>query len=875
MKALRSRILSIALAASLLLSSGMIAAPLSAGATGAGEIPVLDPMVADGDVSNQFFAWDSGNVAVGAKVTAAGGAYTFARKDSGNNFTNATKTMAITVDLTKTPVLYYDVEASVTGDNGFSINLRADGKNAKLPMVTTAGSGKLNLLDVFPAETIQDNKIRINLFEFDMGDKAEGDTSYVTIKRLAFGPLDQTAAVPVLDFSLADGDVSNQFFAWNSGNVAVGAKVTMASGAYTFARKDSGNNFTNATQTKEILVDLTKTPVLAFDVAAAVTGSDGFSINLRADGHGNKIPVVTEAGKGTLNLRDVFPEETIQNDKIRINLFEFDMGEKAEGDTSYVTIKQLEFVSEDAAQAAKDKAEAAKVDSLIEALGTITLEKKDDVSAARAAYDALTGAQKAYVTKLDVLKAAEAVIAELIYNSQTEVDKRAAKAVDDKIASTGYVMLHKEALITECRDAYNALTETQKALVTKLDVLKAAEEKLAELKANPPAENTAKTETFLDKFDDGSFPKAVKTITPREDIDINQVFSLQREVNANIYKYKFGAEFDKSSGILFKQMTEVDAAVVYEFENGLKSLEFVASYIHASIFKSAVPGVFEISWSETLDGEYTPFTASDIKYTREKIGDDYVPGDPENEAIGNQYLAYYNIENIPAQARYIKLFFKGSDPEAEYPFNYANWQAPLGYLKVEAYKKTVDIEENKTLTDAATGIRVTGDLPKGAELVVIDKSESGVKNALAAYLQNPAVKDYQNALSMVEIRIMVGGEVYTDFEKPLIVAFPVKEQVAGAAYYAMTYDMDIDKFTPIAGEAVDGYYQMETTWTGDFVLLGNDKAAEGFGPVDPGSKEESSDNGGAPDTGRAFPAAALLVLAGAAGAVLALRKRKS
>ena len=62
---------------------------------------------------------------------------------------------------------------------------------------------------------------------------------------------------------------------------------------------------------------------------------------------------------------------------------------------------------------------------------------------------------------------------------------------------------------------------------------------------------------------------------------------------------------------------------------------------------------------------------------------------------------------------------------------------------------------------------------------------------------------------------------------------------------------------------------------GDFVLLGNDKAAEGFGPVDPGSKEESSDNGGAPDTGRAFPAAALLVLAGAAGAVLALRKRKS
>lgn len=596
-------------------------------------------------------------------------------------------------------------------------------------------------------------------------------------------------------------------------------------------------------------------------------GKDAVVILDSKDLTGNK-------GSGLIDLREVSEvmSHAGQDGKVTIKTLYLEFAQKDQ----YIQVNSLGYAP--APQSELDKEAAQAFDALVASLPAVDelqLTDKEAVAAVRAAYEELTGAQKLLVTKLAELEAAEKRIEDLIYNSQTEVDKRAAKAVDDKIASIGYVMLHKEALITECRDAYNALTETQKALVTKLDVLKAAEEKLAELKANPPAENTAKTETFLDKFDDGSFPKAVKTITPREDIDINQVFSLQREVNANIYKYKFGAEFDKSSGILFKQMTEVDAAVVYEFENGLKSLEFVASYIHASIFKSAVPGVFEISWSETLDGEYTPFTASDIKYTREKIGDDYVPGDPENEAIGNQYLAYYNIENIPAQARYIKLFFKGSDPEAEYPFNYANWQAPLGYLKVEAYKKTVDIEENKTLTDAATGIRVTGDLPKGAELVVIDKSESGVKNALAAYLQNPAVKDYQNALSMVEIRIMVGGEVYTDFEKPLIVAFPVKEQVAGAAYYAMTYDMDIDKFTPIAGEAVDGYYQMETTWTGDFVLLGNDKAAEGFGPVDPGSKEESSDNGGAPDTGRAFPAAALLVLAGAAGAVLALRKRKS
>lgn len=128
---------------------------------------------------------------------------------------------------------------------------------------------------------------------------------------------------------------------------------------------------------------------------------------------------------------------------------------------------------------------------------------------------------------------------------------------------------------------------------------------------------------------------------------------------------------------------------------------------------------------------------------------------------------------------------------------------------------------------------------------------------------------------MVEIRIMVGGEVYTDFEKPLIVAFPVKEQVAGAAYYAMTYDMDIDKFTPIAGEAVDGYYQMETTWTGDFVLLGNDKAAEGFGPWIPAAKRNPPTMAARPIRAVRFPRRRCWCWPERPGAVLALRKRKS
>ncbi|WP_457789597.1 coiled-coil domain-containing protein [Anaeromassilibacillus sp. SJQ-5] len=856
MKALRSRILSIALAASLLLSSGMIAAPLSAGATGEGSDT---PIYTD---DSKFTVW--GNPANWGytieqdpwKLTCFDYGYPQLRYDDPK-----------TINLNETPCISYNVESNAA----FRLELFCSANNPQevvnvivdsQDMTGNKGTGLVDLRTV--PEVIQaadeDGNVTINTFYVEFAQKDQ----FVQFNTYEFVPAPKSE-IKTPAFTNAD-----KFNVW--GNPAAWG-YTITQDPWKMVCFDYTYPELRYDDPKEI--NLNETPYLAYDMES----NAGFQLKLWCGGKDAVVildskDLTGNKGSGLIDLREVSEvmSHAGQDGKVTIKTLYLEFAQKDQ----YIQVNSLGYAP--APQSELDKEAAQAFDALVASLPAVDelqLTDKEAVAAVRAAYEELTGAQKLLVTKLAELEAAEKRIEDLIYNSQTEVDKRAAKAVDDKIASIGYVMLHKEALITECRDAYNALTETQKALVTKLDVLKAAEEKLAELKANPPAENTAKTETFLDKFDDGSFPKAVKTITPREDIDINQVFSLQREVNANIYKYKFGAEFDKSSGILFKQMTEVDAAVVYEFENGLKSLEFVSSYIHASIFKSAVPGVFEISWSETLDGEYTPFTASDIKYTREKIGDDYVPGDPENEAIGNQYLAYYNIENIPAQARYIKLFFKGSDPEAEYPFNYANWQAPLGYLKVEAYKKTVDIEENKTLTDAATGIRVTGDLPKGAELVVIDKSESGVKNALAAYLQNPAVKDYQNALSMVEIRIMVGGEVYTDFEKPLIVAFPVKEQVAGAAYYAMTYDMDIDKFTPIAGEAVDGYYQMETTWTGDFVLLGNDKAAEGFGPVDPGSKEESSDNGGAPDTGRAFPAAALLVLAGAAGAVLALRKRKS
>lgn len=69
----------------------------------------------------------------------------------------------------------------------------------------------------------------------------------------------------------------------------------------------------------------------------------------------------------------------------------------------------------------QDRAAAESVDNLIEAIGTVTLDSEETINTARNAYDALNSTQQSYVTKLDILVAAEEELkrlqeeAEIIY----------------------------------------------------------------------------------------------------------------------------------------------------------------------------------------------------------------------------------------------------------------------------------------------------------------------------------------------------------------------------------------------------------------------------------------------------------------------------
>jgi hypothetical protein len=124
------------------------------------------------------------------------------------------------------------------------------------------------------------------------------------------------------------------------------------------------------------------------------------------------------------------------------------------------------------------KADVKAVDdtmSLIENIGTVKYakESKDKIVAARTQYESLSNSFKDLVTNYNKLSAAEARYNEL------ENDNNLANNVITKINEIGEVTLESAEKIRNVRNAYNSLTENQKALVSNYETLTNAEEEYA------------------------------------------------------------------------------------------------------------------------------------------------------------------------------------------------------------------------------------------------------------------------------------------------------------------------------------------------------------------------------------------------------------
>ena len=143
-----------------------------------------------------------------------------------------------------------------------------------------------------------------------------------------------------------------------------------------------------------------------------------------------------------------------------------------------------------AEKSAADQEAANDVVALFDALpaaDAVTLNDKEAIEAARAAYEALTDEQKALVSPEDLAKLTDAE-ATLAAAEKAAADQEAANAVVvlfDALPAADAVTLDDKEAIEAARAAYDALTADQKALVSPEDLAKltAAEEALAELES--------------------------------------------------------------------------------------------------------------------------------------------------------------------------------------------------------------------------------------------------------------------------------------------------------------------------------------------------------------------------------------------------------
>ena len=157
-----------------------------------------------------------------------------------------------------------------------------------------------------------------------------------------------------------------------------------------------------------------------------------------------------------------------------------------------LTVKQKEQVTnlkklEDAEAALKKLANPDSVIEMIDALPkNITLENKDAVQAARAAYELLTKEQQKKVTNLEKLENAEKKLDELASAQQVQ------QVIDAINALPKTITVKDEAAVQAVRAAYNQLSEAQKAQVTNADKLIKAEKAIADQKAAEKVEKAIK-----------------------------------------------------------------------------------------------------------------------------------------------------------------------------------------------------------------------------------------------------------------------------------------------------------------------------------------------------------------------------------------------
>lgn len=182
---------------------------------------------------------------------------------------------------------------------------------------------------------------------------------------------------------------------------------------------------------------------------------------------------------------------------------------------NYQTLLDAEARYAQLVGAAEDAKAAQPVIDLINAIGTVTLNSGAQIEAAEAAYALLTESQQALVTNYQVLVEARAAYDALV--QQAAENQRAAQAVINQIGAIGEVTLESEAVIQAARQAYDALTPAQQALVTNYTALTNAEATLAALQKDAADQAAAgAVEALIDAIGEVTVEKEAQINAARE-----------------------------------------------------------------------------------------------------------------------------------------------------------------------------------------------------------------------------------------------------------------------------------------------------------------------------------------------------------------------
>lgn len=216
------------------------------------------------------------------------------------------------------------------------------------------------------------------------------------------------------------------------------------------------------------------------------------------------------AAQVVVDLIDALPNPIALTDKAAVSAARSAYNNLTANQKGYVTnYDKLTTAEADIAEleaAEKEKAEVNAVIALINEIpNPVTLDDKETVEAARAAYDALSPEQQESVVNYKILTDAEATIAALEAQQEAdEADKAAADAVVALIeAFPDPVTLDDKETVEAAREAYDALTDTQKLLVSNYSDLTDAEAAIKTLEDYEAAEeeDRAAADSVIDLID--------------------------------------------------------------------------------------------------------------------------------------------------------------------------------------------------------------------------------------------------------------------------------------------------------------------------------------------------------------------------------------